>query len=276
MSARYLPDGMKHGAEAYEALADQWMAELTGSEWKVAFYVTRRTIGFGKPFDAISLGQICGGIKTRDGRRLDHGTGLSRQAAVEAVSGLERKGVLTVVHGGPAKASRYGVAWKSVSQKATSQESRPPASQESRPQVVKKVDSHISGDPQCSNPQDLDSDCPTNGKSGRSPGVSLPPSTPKQYPALKRMLTEYMRGQVPSDRQVVEILEAAGEPEGYVYNALLFLHNERGLRYGTENGPRSWEWFKVTLTDYFEKQRRRDEAAHPDPETVWDKDGTRL
>lgn len=92
MSARYLPAGMKHGGQAYEALADHWMHQLTGAEWKIAFYVTRRTIGFGKASDAISLDQLCTGIKTRAGRRLDHGTGLSRQAAVEAVSGLERKG----------------------------------------------------------------------------------------------------------------------------------------------------------------------------------------
>jgi hypothetical protein len=122
---------------------------------------------------------------------------------------------------------------------------------------------------------DSDHDCSSNGKGGRSPSVSLPPSTPKQYPDIKRMLTQYMHGEVPSDRQVVEIVEAAGEEPGLIYYALLHLHNERGLRYGTENGPRSWEWFKVVLLDYFEKKRRREEAASRSAEEIWDENGER-
>ncbi len=121
---------------------------------------------------------------------------------------------------------------------------------------------------------DSDHDCSSNGKSSRSPSVSLSPSKAKQYPSVKRLLTQYM-GEEPTDRQVVEIMDAAGESEGCVYDALIYLHNERGLRRGTENGPRSWEWFKVVLPDYLEKRRRHEESASRSGSEVWDENGER-
>ena len=123
--------------------------------------------------------------------------------------------------------------------------------------------------------EEADIDC-SKRKNGVS-SVSLPPSRPKQYPALKQMLTLYMGGEAPSDRQVVEIVHAAGESAEAICEALLYLHNERGLARGTENGPRSFAWFEVTLRDYFERQRRLEDAVHPDPEEIWDKEtGERL
>jgi len=75
---------------------DVWLAALTGAELKVLLYIVRRTFGFGKSADAISLRQICSGITTRDGRVLDQGTGLSRKAASQAVQSLEAKGLIRV------------------------------------------------------------------------------------------------------------------------------------------------------------------------------------
>jgi hypothetical protein len=73
---------------------DVVMAEVTPAEFKVMMYIIRRTFGFHKSADAISLRQIVSGLRTRDGRALDHGTGLSKAGAVKAIQGLVAKGVL--------------------------------------------------------------------------------------------------------------------------------------------------------------------------------------
>jgi hypothetical protein len=45
------------------------MADLSGAELKVVLYVARRTFGFGKESDNISLSQMAQGITKRDGMR---------------------------------------------------------------------------------------------------------------------------------------------------------------------------------------------------------------
>ena len=76
-----------------ELLAPGW---LTEAELRVLLYIIRRTFGFSKDADAISLSQLTEGIVTGDGRRLDHGAGVGRDAASRAVKGLERKGCIVV------------------------------------------------------------------------------------------------------------------------------------------------------------------------------------
>jgi hypothetical protein len=46
-----------------DALFDELMAYLSGAELKVLLYIIRRTFGFKKESDNISLRQICNGIK---------------------------------------------------------------------------------------------------------------------------------------------------------------------------------------------------------------------
>ena len=77
-----------------DALLDHVMANLTGAEFKVLAYIVRRTFGFEKPSDTISLDQICNGVKRADGHVLDGGTGLSKKTAIAALKGLEDKGVI--------------------------------------------------------------------------------------------------------------------------------------------------------------------------------------
>ena len=79
-----------------DELFDEWLSVLSFAELKVLLYIIRRTFGFKKDSDAISLRQITEGITTRDGRVLDRGTGLSRKAAFQAVHSLEGRGLLTV------------------------------------------------------------------------------------------------------------------------------------------------------------------------------------
>ena len=77
-----------------DVLLDYWMAHLSGSAFKVLLYIARRTYGFGKVGDAISLDQIMTGIVTRDGRRLDYGTGLSKDTVCSALKTLEKEALI--------------------------------------------------------------------------------------------------------------------------------------------------------------------------------------
>ena len=56
-----------------DELFDEQLPDLSGGELKALLYIMRRTFGFKKPSDDISLIQICDGITTRDGRTLDRG-----------------------------------------------------------------------------------------------------------------------------------------------------------------------------------------------------------
>lgn len=102
-----------------------------------------------------------------------------------------------------------------------------------------------------------------------STNASLPPSNPKQYPQLKDTLSRYMSpnpkkpstAYAPTDRQIVDIVHAAaGEDESKICELLVYLYNERGLRPGTENGPKHAGWFKAVVQNYFEDRHERDDA----------------
>ena len=77
-----------------DELYDELLSQLNGSELKVLLYIVRRTFGFKKKSDNISTNQIMNGIKTKDGRQLDTGTGLSNRAVINAVKTLEAKNII--------------------------------------------------------------------------------------------------------------------------------------------------------------------------------------
>src|SRR5436190_20427012 len=77
-----------------DAILDHWMAELSGTEFKVLLYIARRTYGFGKEADTISLSQIARGLTKRDGTVLDRGTGASRSGVAAALKTLEEQGLI--------------------------------------------------------------------------------------------------------------------------------------------------------------------------------------
>ena len=85
-SGTYVPD------DVFDVLAPR----LSEAELRVLLYIVRRTFGFGKRADAISLKQLTDGIVARDGRILDHGTGMSRKGVVGGIKGLLAKGVINV------------------------------------------------------------------------------------------------------------------------------------------------------------------------------------
>ena len=77
-----------------DELFDELMVHLSGAELKVLLYVIRRTYGFKRESDNISLSQMLTGIVKRDGTRLDHGTGLSKPTLLSAIRSLVQKGMI--------------------------------------------------------------------------------------------------------------------------------------------------------------------------------------
>lgn len=78
-------------------LLDFVIPQLPGPEAKCLLYICRRTFGFGKQADRISLSQFVEGVRRRNaGKTLDFGTGLSRPAVVAALKSLEALGLIAV------------------------------------------------------------------------------------------------------------------------------------------------------------------------------------
>lgn len=70
---------------------------LSERELRVLLYIIRRTYGFKKEEDSVSISQLARGIVTQEGKRLDHGTGMDRANVVRALQSLERRGYLIAV-----------------------------------------------------------------------------------------------------------------------------------------------------------------------------------
>jgi len=78
------------------AFLDELMSSLSGATLKTFLYLFRRTAGFQKATDAVSLSQLSGGIRRADGTLLDNGTGLCRQSVIAAVQALESRDFIKV------------------------------------------------------------------------------------------------------------------------------------------------------------------------------------
>lgn len=79
-----------------DVIFDEVLTEVSDAELRVLLYIVRRTYGFKKQNegDAISLSQMVNGIKTRDGKVLDRGVGLSKATVARALQGLRTKGII--------------------------------------------------------------------------------------------------------------------------------------------------------------------------------------
>ena len=78
-----------------DQLFDELLYELTPTEVVILLYIVRRTYGFKKLSDNISLKQLAEGITTRSGKVLDRGTGLSKATIARVLKTLEDKNVIT-------------------------------------------------------------------------------------------------------------------------------------------------------------------------------------
>ncbi len=77
-----------------DQLFDELLPILSGNEVKVLLYIARRTFGFKRATDNISLSQMVSGITTKDGTQLDGGTGLSKASVARALKDLEDKNIV--------------------------------------------------------------------------------------------------------------------------------------------------------------------------------------
>lgn len=77
-----------------DELFDELLVELSGAELKTLLYIIRRTFGFKRDSDSISLSQMLRGIQTADGRTLDRGVGLSKPTLLQALRSLQEKHII--------------------------------------------------------------------------------------------------------------------------------------------------------------------------------------
>lgn len=106
-----------------DVLFDVLLPKLSGAELKVLLYIIRRTWGFKKATDAISISQFTDGIITKDKRVLDEGCGIKRrETVIEALNTLEKMGCVTSQKGketaGDNATSIYSIHFKEVVSKA--------------------------------------------------------------------------------------------------------------------------------------------------------------
>ena len=81
----------------YPKVMDSFWHQLSGSEQKVLDFIMRRTIGWGKIEDRISLSQFKNGIKKRDGSWTERGTGLKKdETIINATRKLEELGFINI------------------------------------------------------------------------------------------------------------------------------------------------------------------------------------
>jgi hypothetical protein len=73
---------------------DEQLPDLSGAELKVLLYIIRRTFGFKKESDNISLNQLLHGIKTKEDVVLDRGTGLSKKTLLDTIRNLIEKNLI--------------------------------------------------------------------------------------------------------------------------------------------------------------------------------------
>ncbi len=128
------PNGTIVPDDVFDVLAPK----LKESELRVLLYIVRRTFGFGKNADAISLRQMTEGITRRDGKVIDHGTGMSKRAVIQGAKGLVEKGVIEIIRRKKAKGHNavniYRLRFKDNPRVVT--EDNPPGALQSPPAVT--------------------------------------------------------------------------------------------------------------------------------------------
>ena len=78
-------------------ISDLIESRIAEGEMRCLKYICRRTYGFHKERDRISLSQFVDGLKDKNGKRLDYGTGLSRPSVVEALRNLAGSNIINVI-----------------------------------------------------------------------------------------------------------------------------------------------------------------------------------
>jgi hypothetical protein len=236
---RYLPPGLKSSSQAYEALIDHAMHELKGAAWKALMYLARRTVGFGKASDTVSLGQLCHGIRRSDGSRLDWGTGLSKRAAIRGIAELEAARLVhrTLGHG---LGNHYAINWPAV------QSSEDGTGAEKAPEQVPKRHRQQAVQPTIAQP------AAASGDGRRNPDAHNYP--PGALDWLRETLLDYPNA-------------PPGEPDETICRKILTAANGASLEaigreirslHVTGERPRQWGFFPFMIAKKFSGVRPAD------------------
>src|SRR5215212_380144 len=87
----YIPNSF----QCPNVIVDELLPELSGSELKVLLYIVRRTFGFQRDSDNISLSQMLNGIRKNSGELLDRGVGIKdKKTLLAALRTLSDKGLI--------------------------------------------------------------------------------------------------------------------------------------------------------------------------------------
>lgn len=98
-------------------LADMYWGRLNPSERMVLDFILRRTVGFKKGADYISLRQFTWGLRGYNGEVIDYGCGVSSTSTVsKALDSLEIKGFIKVLRKGKGRTSKICLVIKGHSQ----------------------------------------------------------------------------------------------------------------------------------------------------------------
>lgn len=79
---------------------------IPDAEYRCLMYICRRTFGFRKNEDRINFNQFINGIKNKDGKRFDFGTGISRDSVSRALQNLKGAGAIQVRKTGKGRGSK--------------------------------------------------------------------------------------------------------------------------------------------------------------------------
>jgi len=202
-----------------DEIYDEWAPLLGAAELKVLLYIVRRTLGFGKGADAISLTQFLEGIVTREGRVLDKGCGIkSRPNVVRAVKGLEEKGLIRVARrqasAGDEDVTVYALWWEGADT-----DHRPGAGSVAKTlpwcrsdQEVVSKDDHggVAATPTInSSPTNRQQDSETNARPPARHPASPPPITAAQGPMLWQAVLNEMRSLMTATNYTMWFAETA-------------------------------------------------------------------
>jgi phage replication O-like protein O len=75
-------------------IIDELLPILSNAELKCICYIVRRTYGFQRDTDKISLSQFEKGLISHTGLRLDYGTGISKRSIIRALKSLENRNII--------------------------------------------------------------------------------------------------------------------------------------------------------------------------------------
>jgi hypothetical protein len=122
-----------------DLLFDHVMQDLNEGELKVLLYIIRRTFGFKKQSDDISLAQMVEGIVTREGKILDRGTGLSKKTIMAALRSLKDKNLIEATRNRDEEKGNLPTSYRLKMDAPLGEESTPRGGEEFTPRARGKI-----------------------------------------------------------------------------------------------------------------------------------------